>query len=236
MLLNNAWSADALKVLVENDPYQVTKSGVPYSATIDITKELLRRLNMSTDLMVVPWARGYAMTKRGPNVALLAAARTPEREHLFKWVGPLDRVSYALYAKKESKIEITSLEQIKNAAVIGVVRGSVESKMLAELGAENLDLANSQMLNAKMLMAGRVDLMPSSPIAINSIMASVGYSENEVRLVAYIEDTVLYLMVSNDVADSTIVLMQNTLNDIKTEGLFDQYFRINGQPMPVFNQ
>ena len=34
-------------------------------------------------------------------------ARTPEREHLFKWVGPINTLSIGLIAKKSSHVTIS---------------------------------------------------------------------------------------------------------------------------------
>lgn len=60
-----------------------------------------------------------SLIQKEPNTALSAAARTPEREHIFKWVGPILNNKWILFAPKDSKIKITSLDDAKKYVVGG---------------------------------------------------------------------------------------------------------------------
>lgn len=227
-------AAEQINFLVEDDPFQVNDKREPYSATIDITKEIIKRVGMKETLTIVPWARGYEMAKNGPNVALLVGARTAERESLFKWVGPLDRVAMALYAKKDSGINLSELEQAKAVSSIGCVRNTVECEILTGMGFSNLEEVTTQENNIKKLMAGRVKLIPQSLSSMSSAMQSAGFKLEDVELAVMIEDTQLYMVVSKDVPDTTVQMLQNALDDMKQSGMFNEFFIKNNQPIPVF--
>ena len=61
----------------------------------------------------MPWAQGYTMAQRQPNVALYSTTRTESRENLFKWVGPLATMKWVFFAKAGSGIKISSLDDAK---------------------------------------------------------------------------------------------------------------------------
>ena len=65
---------------------------------VDILKAVWKNMGGSEQpILVLPWARGYAMVQKEPNHMLFAMARTPERENQFKWVGPIYYADYELF-------------------------------------------------------------------------------------------------------------------------------------------
>ena len=55
----------------------------------EVVEELFKRAGVEYKLTLMPWKRAYEDTLGTPNTALYSTTRTPEREALFKWVGPL---------------------------------------------------------------------------------------------------------------------------------------------------
>ena len=63
-------------------------------------------------MLSVPWARGYRMATTQPDVGLFVTVRTPERETLFRWVGPIISTSTTLYARSGEALPVTTLEAV----------------------------------------------------------------------------------------------------------------------------
>ena len=76
-------------------------------------------------MLSVPWARGYKMATTQPDVGLFVAVRTPEREQLFHWVGPIVSTSASLYARSGEASPVTSLEEARQLGRIAVPRDGI---------------------------------------------------------------------------------------------------------------
>ena len=56
----------------------------------DIVREMFKRAGIDYTLTLrFPWDRLYRLTLDKPNYGLFSTTYTPERQPLFKWVGPL---------------------------------------------------------------------------------------------------------------------------------------------------
>ncbi|HOT59473.1 MAG TPA: hypothetical protein P5519_08315 [Spirochaetia bacterium] len=73
----------------------------PYGLYGEIVIEIQKQIGDETEIKIVPWARAYEDCLQNCNVILFPMNRTPEREDLFLWVGPLMDVRYSLYAENE---------------------------------------------------------------------------------------------------------------------------------------
>ena len=79
-------------VTEEYPPYNYTESGIARGITVDILLESAALMALPLErrnIRSMPWARGYQMAQKGPGVLLFSMTRTSDREHLFKWVGPI---------------------------------------------------------------------------------------------------------------------------------------------------
>ena len=90
-------------------------------------KELLKREKIEFTLEVFPWARGYKMALNEPNTALYSTTRTPERETLFKWVGPLASNDWVMFGKKGTKIKLNNLEDAKNTLLVFIMATQLQT-------------------------------------------------------------------------------------------------------------
>ncbi|MBN1982671.1 MAG: ABC transporter substrate-binding protein [Chitinivibrionales bacterium] len=234
LFISNAEELPQLKVLVENDPYQVNEKGQPYGASIDILKELFKRSNIPENFTVIPWARGYLQAQEEPNIILVLAARTIERENLFKWIGPIDRDQIGLYVKSGSTLKFNSLEDARMLKTIGVVRGSSEEQMLESKGFKNLDKVNNPVSNISKLIAGRTEIILVGPSNLKSVTEAAGCKESDVELKLIVQDIKYYYIASMDTPDKAVRLLNSKLDEMKKDGTFDRLFVKNNQKVPAF--
>ncbi|KAB8033280.1 substrate-binding periplasmic protein [Fluviispira multicolorata] len=141
-------------------PYNMIENENIVGVSADIMRELFKRAKIEYTLNIYPWAHSYKLALEEPNTVVFATSRTPEREKLFKWVGPIGESNWAFFAKKGSKIVIKSLEDAKKFRVGGYY-GDATSEYLIKNGFikdKSLLLATNEVQNAFKLEAGRIDL------------------------------------------------------------------------------
>lgn len=216
-----------LTILTENagESNYLDKSGRLTGHNVEIVKEITKRLGKDYPIETVPWARGFYMAKNNPDIMLFTTARTPEREDLFKWVGPLQTSKYIFYAKKDYNNEIKSLDDAKKVEAIGCIADDVRQKILLNKGFKNLDpyfglKANAQ--NLKKLLAGRIDLWASSQGDVNATLSISGTDPSEIKEMFLFFQLYEYMAFSKTTSDETVQKWQKILDDIKSDGTYEK--------------
>ena len=140
LLSITAGLAQELTVISEdNPPFNFIKDGVFTGSATEVVREIMRRLDLPTEIQVLTWARGYQLALSQPNVVLFSTARTQEREHLFHWVGPIYKVRFGFYAKRGSGPYLTCLADAKKVGAIATYKDDVREQLLKSQGFTNLD-------------------------------------------------------------------------------------------------
>lgn len=84
-------------------------------------------------VQVLPWSEGFDLAKKGPGTVLFSVARTPDREHLFKWAGPFASSSNAIFAARNRNISLQNSTALKNLR-IGVIANTSSVTLLKDIG------------------------------------------------------------------------------------------------------
>ena len=207
-------------------------------SSIEMVREIQKRIGDSTEIRVVPWARGYNELVEGPEVLLFSTTLTDEREPLFKWVGPVFRLDWAFYVKKGSGVTISSLEDAKALERIGTYRDDAREKFLVSEGFENLDSTNNSVLNAKKLLSGRIDAVISSDAGIIASLEDAGYTQDDVEEAFNIRTYELFLSFSKDTPDETVEKWHNALKAMYEDGTFEEIYHryYPGRKLPEFSE
>lgn len=186
----------------------------------DVVREILARTHHETIIFLIPWARAYKLAKAEPNVFLYSMARRPNRENLFKWVGPIARKKTMLFAKRGSNLKIKSLNDAKQVTSIGTMREDSKEQYLTKEGFTNLDSAAQWDQALKKLLAGRVSLWINTDLDAPVIAKQAGINNNEIVGVYKLYDYDLYIGVSKATPDRIVSLWQHALDDLKNDGTF----------------
>ena len=110
-------------------------TGVGGAAT-KIVKELMRRSGYDYTLNLVSWKRAFGAAKDEKYNAVYCIVRTPEREKLFKWVGPIAENNYVLLSDSHREVSIGQFEDLKNYT-IGAYRGSAGESFIKNANISN---------------------------------------------------------------------------------------------------
>jgi len=145
-------------VTEEYPPVTFMSDGRPSGFVTDMVREIAARQNIPDNIRLTSWKNAYNMTLLHPKVVLFSAERTPEREHLFQWVGPVGKNSAMLYARKGSGIRINSLEEAKAIGTIATTTNWFTEQQLKREGFKNLRSSPDPRTNVRQLMNGEVQL------------------------------------------------------------------------------
>jgi polar amino acid transport system substrate-binding protein len=207
-------------------PYQYYDENLKLTGiSVEIIEALKKEINSKDSIKKVPWVRGLKITKKKKNSALFSMLRTPEREKLYKWVGPLVDLSVVFFKKTGSKIVLNSLEDAKKVGKIGVTRDVANYEILSAKGFKNLDVMQNgpDEKNIIKLVKGRIDLWASTYFGGMYSGKNLGYD----GMIEPIPDVTafegqLYLAFNSKTDDSVIKRWQSGLDRIKSNKTYDK--------------
>jgi polar amino acid transport system substrate-binding protein len=184
------------------------ESGDITGLSTDIVTDLLKRAGIAHAAPVsVPWARGLALTAANPNTCLFTAARVPEREALYQWVGPIGRSAWVLFARKADHIVLRSVDDARRYR-IGTYIGDASVTFMRERGIK-IEAAASDRLNPSKLQKRRIDLWSVGRLPGLKLLRELGIGEMEAVLTFTEAD--MYLACSRDLAPGTVARLNATL-------------------------
>jgi polar amino acid transport system substrate-binding protein len=129
-----------LTILTENlPPLNYVDNGTLVGPSVEIVREIQKRVGSQEQIQVYPWARAYKMALKDENVILFGMTYTKVRKDKFKWVGPLATKRDILVAKKGSGIKIEDLEDAKKVKSIGTLIDDTRGRLLERNGFSNLE-------------------------------------------------------------------------------------------------
>jgi len=217
-------ATDAGIRVITEEQYPLNYAGADGTVTgqaTDVVRGILSRLNQTANITILPWNEGYALARAGPGVALYSTARTDEREHLFKWVGPVSSYDYVLYAKNGTNFPINSLESVKRAgARICVVKDDFRYQYLLENGFENITTTGSDNECIRQLMAGSAGLWLGSSVNARETARNEGIDPSAFHEVFHVRTVQTYIAFSPDTPDSVIGAWQGALDAMKSDGTY----------------
>ena len=140
-------------------PLNYEENGKVSGFASELLRQMASEAGHSVQLEVMPWMRAYRTVKQQPGSALYSIVRNPEREALFKWVGPIAPrriMVYALASRPDVKIR-RQPDLLRYR--LGVLAESGAASQLVQLGLpeSQMEYGQSDEVNLKKLLLGRAD-------------------------------------------------------------------------------
>ncbi|MCR8933600.1 MULTISPECIES: substrate-binding periplasmic protein [unclassified Pseudomonas] len=216
-----------LVLLTENfPPYNMAKNGKNFAQgenisgiATDIVREMFQRAGLTYSLTLrFPWERVYKLALENPGYGAFVMARLPDREKLFKWVGPIGPDDWILLAKADSKITLATLEDARKYR-IGAYKGDAIAETLAKQGLKPIVVLRDQD-NAKKLVNGQIDLWATGDPAGRYLARQDGVTG--LKTVLRFNSAELYLALNKDVPDTVVARLQAALDQMRKDGVVDE--------------
>lgn len=212
------------------EPYQiVTEEWAPYNyqqgdqltgMATDIVRAIMTLTGDGFDIVVVPSMRASHALMSRPKTIMYSMFRTPEREALYKWVGPIAEESIHPYQLAGTPL-VNSLEQLRQAPQVTTRHAGLIPDVLEAQGFGNLDksAASSQQLY-RMLLAGRTGLIVGDTDAgVAYYSAQLAIAPGTLRRVPVaLYRSALYIAFSKDSDDALVAAWANALEQLRLSG------------------
>jgi polar amino acid transport system substrate-binding protein len=212
----------AIKIYTENyPPFNYDQEGVVYGVSVDILKGLLTKMNINPEeisMDIIEWEVAYQNTLNNDNSMLFSVVRIPERENLFKWVGPIAPQKDVIIALKSQEIVIGNATDLLSHT-IGVIAGYSNISQLINLGVPQSLLIEVHSLESlyEGLTSGLFDCIAYSEIGHNLVVAAQGYNPDDFDIAFTMQVTQLYFAFNINTSDDLIDYMQSVLDNFKMD-------------------
>lgn len=214
-------------VTYEWPPYNYTENGKITGTSTQIVQSVLNSAKVESEYRVYPWRRAYKMATEQKNILIYTIRRTPEREALFKWVGPITPPSHSYFykLKKRSDIVIRSLEDARHYK-IGVVRDDSMHLLLLRHGFEentNLSVVTTDTQNLKRLFRERIDMIIWTELTLGLKAKALGLPFDHLEKVFMLwEDKEGYYMAfSRQTPNELIERVATAMEHVREQGLIE---------------
>ena len=216
-----------LVLLTENfPPYNMAKNGKNFAQdeningiAVDIVREMFKRADITYSLTLrFPWERIYKLALEKPGYGVFVMARLPDREKLFKWVGPLGPDDWIMLAKADSKITLETLDDARKYK-IGAYKGDAIAETLAKQGLNPIVVLRDQD-NAKKLVNGQIDLWATGDPAGRYLARQEGVTG--LKTLLRFSSAELYLALNKDVPDEAVAKLQAALDQMRKDGVVEE--------------
>lgn len=206
LVLSPVWGIQAVAAPLtinteDSPPYNMLVEGNVVGIGADKVVLMMQRVKQAYTLQVLPWRRAYEDALKNPNACVFSTTRTPEREALFKWVGPLAYNEWVLYGRADAHLSVNALEDAR-PYLIGAYNGDVREQYLRNQGFK-VDTVIADSLNPKRLMMGRIDLWVSGRYDGAVLIDQGGFHGRIVPLLTFFRSE-LYLACNRQVSDALI--------------------------------
>lgn len=211
--------AEELTILTENlPPLNYLEDGKLVGPSVEIVKEIQRRIGSTEPIMVYPWARAYKIALDEENIVLFGMTQTKQRQELFKWVGPLAVKRDILVAKKGTNFKISSLEDAKKVKRIGTLRDDTREQLLKSKGFKNLESVSDEQKNAQKLALGRIDLWAYKKPGLHTVCRLAGVDPDELEEVYHLRQIEVSIAFSKKTPDMVVARWKQAYEAMKKDG------------------
>lgn len=220
-------AADIQAYTEEWPPYNFDEDSEVRGIATDILRAACQEAQLDCAIQLVPWARAYALAASQPDTLVYTTARKPEREHLFRWVGPILPRATWVYARNGLENLPASRADLRRFR-IGVVQGeaSVTELRAAAVPASQIlpDKSNAAVL--KQLNAGFVDLMIDTEVGMAWNLKSAELDEAAVRKLFKLTDEGGYYFALNPRTDpAKLDKLQTAVDSLRRDGRLQALIR-----------
>lgn len=201
-------------------PYNYSDNGRITGMSTEVVQAIMALTGDDIAIRLQPSMRSTRELQMQPRTIMFSVFRTPEREPLYKWVGPIEEGSIYPYQLAAAE-PINTLEQLLHAPRITTRHAGLMPGMLQSLGFRNLDKSatESQQLY-RMLLAGR------TAIIIGDTDAGVAYHSNQLgiapgtlrRIPIELYRSSLYIVFSHDSDDEMVAAWSRALEQLRETG------------------
>ncbi len=189
--------AQGLRMVSEHlPPSSMMEGNVVVGRETAKVRELLARARIPYTIELLPWKRAYAQALREADTCVYSTTRTPEREALFRWIGPLNEAEWILYGLASRHLALRTLDDARGLEVAPVTQ---------------------EWLNPQKLLLGRIDLWAVGMAVDSRPFAGKEWEGMVVPLLTF-NRVQTYLACNRQVPEAQLAAMQRAVSAMRRDG------------------
>ncbi|MEN9656746.1 MAG: hypothetical protein RL571_211 [Pseudomonadota bacterium] len=177
--------------------------------------EVMARAKESYTITAYPWVRAYQLAQKERATCVFSTTRTPEREALFQWVGPLVKNNWYIFAKQGDSRAPKNLDELKPYS-IGAYRGDAIAEYLLKNGFK-VDLAKADEENPQKLLKDRFNFWATGELLGLAILKRKNLSD-KISPILLFNQTEMYLACNLNIDKKKIDLYNKILQSMDKDG------------------
>ncbi|MDT8439026.1 MAG: transporter substrate-binding domain-containing protein [Wenzhouxiangellaceae bacterium] len=212
-------------VTEEYPPITFMREGTPAGFVTDMVRAIAGDLGFEDAVHLTSWKNAYNLAQLHPNVVLFSAERTPAREDLFHWIGPVGRNAAILYSRAGNEVAIESLEGARAVPTIATTTDWFTEQFLEARGFDNLEGSPDPADSVRRLMAGEATLAIFTDITVPEIVARAGFTLDDLQPQLVVSQTDFYIALSRGTDPARVAQWRQALERLKADGRFESIYR-----------
>ena len=217
-LLLISGQAMALTITTEDyPPFNIVDSKSQNISGIATEKvsEIMRRSRENYTITAYPWVRAYQLALKERDTCVFSTTRTPEREALFKWIGPLVKNNWYIFSRAGDGRMPKNIQELKPYS-IGTYRGDAINDYLLKRGFKT-DQAKADEDNPQKLLNNRFDFWATGELLGLAIIKRKKLNDKIVPVLLF-NQMDLYLACNLNFEQAKIDLYNNVLQEMDRDG------------------
>jgi len=209
-------AAAPLHIMTEQSPPAAMRAGDSVTGReTEKIQEMMARTGTAYTLEVLPWKRAYTMALSQDNACVYSTSRTPDRDRLFKWIGPTDEADWIFFGRADHSFPLRSLEDARKLR-IGTYNGDARDEFLRTRGF-NVDPVSNDQVNPQKLLLNRIDLWAVAMRRDSSGLSDQPWADKVVPLLVF-NRVQVYLACNLAMPDALVERLNAALADMRRDG------------------
>jgi len=215
-----------LKIFAQSSLVSSTQmADPPRLLSVEVAREVQRRVGNADPIEVVPWARAIALASKEANVVLLPVIRTPERDRFLTYAGPVFQLRFSAFALRSRAAELRASDPGLRSLRGGARRGGVFAQLARDAGYTVTDEVNNIDTALRMLRAGRYDLLFDSDEMVAIVMRQSGYEPDWLENMASLGSLNAYFAFSKGTPDAVVRAWDDALSAMRRDGSLQKIYQ-----------
>ncbi|MBL4786116.1 MAG: transporter substrate-binding domain-containing protein [Cohaesibacteraceae bacterium] len=215
----NLAQAKSVRLLTEiYPPLQYMENGQLTGIGAEVVRELQKRMGHVEPIEILPWKRGYEQAKNRSGTGLFSMARTPVREDLFQWVGPLFAANTFIFVHGDSKLKISSIDDLAKLEQIVTQAGGANHQYLQSLGLTNVLGVHDISRISHLLLNKRVTAIMSSDLFVARQLQDMGEDYSSIQPVVRASGWGSYIGFSPATSPKVLRRWRTALKSMRDDG------------------
>lgn len=218
-----------LQLFTENfPPYNFVEDDKLQGINYDIVAAACEMAGIQCEFTMDNWNRAYDTALNQTDTGVFTTARSPKREDLFSWVGPLIYSNACFYRLRSRHDILVENEQDLFNYTVGISRGDIYQDVLNDMGMEEgkgyLTFSNKHEDN-RMFALNKLDLMIGSSLTLAWQLERIGLSPEHVEPVMELNDDALggnHLALNKNTDPAIVSALQSAVDSMLADNTLSE--------------